>query len=100
MKTDLNKIAELYHTASKEVQEFVNSENLQKTFVSLEKIFKLKEDETRVIQEQSIAFLFELVSLDEIETELALALRDRSSAEIENIINSIKREVLSKRSSK
>ncbi len=97
MKQDTKKIIELFQQSSLKTQKFLQSGGLQKIIVSFEKTYKLTEKESRVLQEQSIAFLFELVSLNDFETELSLVLRNRNSAEIERILTSIKQEILSQR---
>ena len=97
---DIHKITELYSKAPKHLQDFIKSDSFPQIFIALEKKYKLSENETRVIQEQSISYLFEIISLDEIETELALELRDRTSAEIEKIVSEVKETILIRRASK
>ena len=94
MKTAMEKLEDYFINSPKETQEFIMSKRLQKEFVDLEKKFKLTNEETKILQEGSIEALLSMIDKESFVKEAILALRNRSAAETEKIINEIKDKIL------
>jgi len=78
-----------------ETQDFLMGGDFLKALTQLQRRYKFNMDEATVIQLGTMLALHDLTPVDELRTEIILALRNRSDAEIERIMKEIDEKILS-----
>ena len=95
MKTPKEKLIDFYQKSSDVTKDFMESGEMQRVFTEIEDKYKLNEEESLVLQEESMAYLLKIISKDMFVESTTLVLRDRKPEEIERIINEMDLEILS-----
>ncbi len=94
-KQDISKaiIERIYFALPEKTRLFLKSKELQDFVVSLERRYNLSEEESGEIQRNLLLLLLTGKTWEDLEKELTLILRDKSSATIERCIREIEEKV-------
>ena len=91
----MDTLAEAFKKLDKEKQEFIMDGEYQKTVTDLEKKYAFEEEESGKIQLATLLALLELYPQEIAEQDIILALRGRSDAEIERIVDEVRKRIFS-----
>lgn len=90
------KLDELFFASSKNTQTFITSGDLEQAFIKIEGMYSLTEEESRVVQEESLAYIINANEKDAAVTTIAVALRERKDDDISSIVDTIETTIFNK----